>query len=110
MPNHRCPHCKTPIRGVLVFKARAAKSAAPKGGCRCPGCGALLVLLTNWWQVSGLLVVLVTITLRLILDRSEFPSLWMALAVCTLAGFAMSLVGILYFPRYASIQERETDE
>ena len=110
MPNHCCPHCKTPIRGVQVFKARAAKSAVPKGGCRCPGCGAPLVLLTNRWQLGGLLVALVTILLRLILDRSEFPSLWMALAVCTLAGFAMSLVGILYLPRYASIQDSETHE
>jgi hypothetical protein len=67
---------------------------------RCPACQTRLVLLPNGWQVSGLLVAIATILLRLVVQRTEFPLLWMGLALCTLAGFFCAAIGMLYFPRY----------
>ncbi len=100
MASFHCPHCQAPIRGLQVFKLRATGFSGAKGSCQCPACAAPLVVLPNRWQMSGLAVAILTISLRWLVDRAEFPWLWMGLAICTLAGFAVALVGILYFPRY----------
>jgi hypothetical protein len=105
MASFHCPQCQAPIRGQQVFKVRAAGFGAAKNDCRCPACGAPLVVLPNRWQMSGLAVAILTISLRWLVDRAEFPVLWMGLAIGTLLGFAVAAVGILYFPRYRARSE-----
>ena len=100
MADFHCPSCQAPIRGLQVFKLGATGFSGAKGGYRCPACAAALVVLPNRWRMSGFAVAILTICLRWLVDRAEFPGLWMALAIGTLAGFAVALVGSLYFPRY----------
>jgi hypothetical protein len=103
MENHRCPHCQTSIRGLTVFKValpRRSGPSAPAGGIICPGCDRPLIALPNRWQLWGFGVAILTIVPRLFVSRAEFPVLWMALSIGTIAAFVAAIVGIFWFPRY----------
>lgn len=91
------------IRGLTVFKVQRVDGSIglSSGAMYCPRCQTLLTVLTNWWAFFGYLVAVLAGLAKLLIERTEHPALYLALALLVVLGFLLGIIAIIYLPRYS---------